>query len=658
MYKKIVSSLLLLIPVCCVKAQLRLPRLCSDGMVLQSRAEVPVWGWAGKGNTVKVNFRGQVYTTKAALTGRWQLRLPAAQPGGPYKMTISSGQEQLTIQDIWIGEVWVCSGQSNMEHDLTSVIERYPKLLAEGNYPRIRQFKVPGHYNFKQTEADYTQGSWLPATHEHIGAFTAVGFFFAQQLQEQTKEAVGIINISLGGSPIEAWLPESALKKYPKDNATLEQFKSDSLVTAVQQADRKKSATWQNELNQKDRGLAEGWCSLPAQSPEVAAWPSMSVPGYWADQGLGFLNGVVWLKKSVLLSDAGSPEKKAKLVLGRMVDADSVFVNGHYVGNTTYQYPRRRYVFPDSFLRRGDNTITIRLVSQSGKGGFVPDKIYGLVRGTDTTSLAGRWKLQVGAVMNKAPSQTFVQWAPAGLYNGMLAPAFTYGIKGFIWYQGESNADNADEYGAKLKDLLGVVRTGWKNSTLPFLVVQLPGFMQQSWDANAHSGWAALRQQQMEILDLPGTGIAVTTDLGEWNDVHPLDKRPVGKRLFLLAEDLCYAANSNSISGPAINPDRHSPIASKATLRGDTVYIDFRLHQSLQIKNGGTRLEHFAVAGTDGKYHWAKAGIKGSQVWVYSAGVTSPKRVRYGWSDNPLRANLENKAGLPASPFELQVSRH
>jgi sialate O-acetylesterase len=655
MFKKIMGSLLLLMPGLLLQAQLKLPALCSNGMVLQSHQPVPIWGWATGGSTVKVEFIGKNYTTKAAADGHWKIVLPAMEAGGAYKMKISSGKQNLTLTDILVGEVWVCSGQSNMEHDLTSVIEKYPSLLADSSYASIRQFKVGTAFNFKKPETSYKSGSWLSATHENIGSFTAVGFFFARRLHERTGEAVGIINISLGGSPIEAWLPESVVKKYPKDYNVLKNYKSDALIAAIEKNDQTRAAAWEKALNSKDRGEKQGWRQLGVNSPEVNIWHSMSVPGYWADQGLGFMNGVVWLKKNVILHHE-IKEKTARLVLGRMVDADSVFVNGHYVGNTTYLYPRRRYDFSSALLKQGSNTITIRLVNQSGKGGFVPDKPYALVLGKDSVSLAGRWKYQVGAVMTPAPGQTFIRWGPAGLYNGMLAPAFSYGIKGFIWYQGESNADNAAEYGGKLSALLKAVRKGWNNPGLPFLVVQLPNFMQQRHDPNKYSGWALLRQQQQTILQYPRTDMAVTIDLGEWNDVHPYNKRPVGERLFMLAEDMCYGQNQGA---PMYITAHHSPIAEKATCHGDTVYIEFKSAPSLKIRSGDQRLKHFALAGAGGQYKRAQAAIchDGKTIAVYSQDIKAPKSVRYAWGDNPSRANLENMAELPAAPFELPVTK-
>ena len=655
MFKKIVGSLLLLLPGLLLQAQLKLPALCSNGMVLQSHQPVPLWGWASSGSRVHVEFKGHSYASRAGADGRWTIALPALAPGGPYEMKITSGKEAIILKDILVGEVWVCSGQSNMEHDLTSVTEKYPSLLADSSYPSIRQFKVPTAYNFKKPEISYQSGSWLAATHQNIGSFTAVGFFFARRLHQQTGEAVGIINISLGGSPIEAWLPEAVVKKYPKDNNILQKYKSDSLIAAIEKNDQTKAAAWGNALNDKDQGERQGWQQISINSPEIKNWPTMSVPGYWADQGLGYMNGVVWLKKKVVLQRQIT-EKTARLVLGRMVDADSVFVNGSYVGNTTYLYPRRRYDFPGDLLKPGINTITIRLVNQSGKGGFVPDKPYALVLGKDTVSLAGRWKYKVGGVVEPAPGQTFIRWGPAGLYNAMLAPAFSYAVKGFIWYQGESNADNASEYGGKLTALLEAVRQGWVHEYLPFLVVQLPNFMQQSFDPNKYSGWAKLRQQQQTILQYPRTDMAVTMDLGEWNDVHPYNKRPVGERLFMLAEDMCYGGQNQN--APVFNPMHHSPIADKATCQGDTVYIEFKPDQLLQIRAGDHKLRRFALAGADGQYKWAKAGIQanGKTVWVYSQNIKNPKVVRYAWSDNPISANLENNAGLPAAPFELQVT--
>ncbi|SDZ73225.1 sialate O-acetylesterase [Arachidicoccus rhizosphaerae] len=652
MFKKILGSCLFLMSGFWAGAQLKLPRLCSDGMVLQSSQPVPVWGWAEKGSTVHVSFRGKQYHARAGADGRWRVSLPALSSGGPDQMLIASGKQKILIRDILVGQVWVLSGQSNMEHDLNSVVEKYPSLLADSSYEAIRQFKVPGTYNFKQEQKDYPAGSWTAATHEKIGAFTAVGFFFAQQLYHDTHQPVGIINISLGGSPIEAWLPESALKKYPEDEAELLRFKNDSLIAAVEQGDQKKAAAWAAGLNRQDKGEHQGWQRLDIHSAEVNGWFSMSVPGYWADQGLGQVNGVVWLKKSVLLRHPLTA-KKARLMLGRIVDADSVFVNGVYVGSTTYQYPRRRYDFNADVLHEGINTVTIRLVSQADKGGLVPDKPYALVLDQDTVSLAGRWKIKVGAARAPAPGQTFVRWKPGGLYNAMMAPAFSYGVKGVIWYQGESNTDNAPEYALKLKDLLAALRAGWHSESLPFLVVQLPNFMTESWDAGASSAWAALRQAQLSILSQPRTDVAVTLGLGEWNDVHPYNKKPVGERLFLLAKDMCYSGAG--LNGASFVPLHHSPVARDAQLLGDSVVIHFRSPQPLRIRPGDSSLDHFALAGADGKYYWAHAEIKGDQVWVHSPQVKVPRSVRYGWSDNPLRANLENMAGLPAAPFELTV---
>jgi len=653
MFKKIIGFVILWMPVFTLQAQLKLPSLCSDAMVLQSRQPVPIWGWANSGSTVRVQFRGHDYSGKAAADGRWKITLPAMAPGGPYEMKITSEKQTVTLRDILVGEVWVCSGQSNMEHDLTSVTEMYPSLLADSSFPRIRQFKVPAGFNFKHPQSNYPSGSWQAATPENLGRFTAVGFFFARRLSQQTGEAVGIINISLGGSPIEAWLPERVVENDPKDAALLKQYKNDSLIAAIENRDQKRAAEWQNKLNSQDLGEQEQWEKLPINSPLVNQWHTMSVPGYWADQAPGFMNGVVWLKKAVVLKKDYTG-KTARLVLGRMVDADSVFVNGSFVGNTTYLYPRRRYDFMGSILKAGINTITIRLVNQSGKGGFVPDKPYALVMGEDSVLLAGRWKYKVGAATPPAPGQTFIRWGPSGLYNAMLTPAFSYGIKGFIWYQGESNAGNAGEYGDKLHALLKAVRQGWDNQQLPFLVVQLPNFMQQSFDPNKYSGWALLRSQQQRILQFPRTDMAVTIDLGEWNDVHPYNKRPVGERLFLLAEDMCYEDQKS----PVYHADHHSPVADKATAHADTVYIHFKAGQALQVRSGEDRLQHFALAGPDGQFKWAAAGIAqdGKTLWVYHPDIKAPKRVRYGWSDNPVRANLENQAGLPAAPFELQVT--
>lgn len=643
-------------------AQLRLPKLCSDHMVLQRNAAVALWGWAGSSKEIQIQFKDKTFTCTSDAAGHWKINLPAQPAGGPFVMTIRCDSDRVDLKDIAIGDVWLCSGQSNMEHDMTSVYERYANLMDQADFPMIRQFKVPAAYDFNQRHKDLESGSWQPASHDQLGAFTAVGFFFALDLYTKTKVPIGLINASLGGSPIEAWLPEEVIRSFPKDYQELKRFQEEGVISRVEKADQQKSVSWHQELIQKDRGIKGHWKDQPARSVN---WKTMSVPGYWADQGLGKVQGAVWFKKEVFV-EPSKINAKAKLVLGRMVDADSVFVNGVFVGATGYQYPRRRYALPGHVLRPGINTITIRVVNQSGKGGFVPDKVYALVLGRDTVSLAGLWKYRLGAVMPPAPATTFVRWKPAGLYNAMLAPLFTSPVRGVLWYQGESNAGHPGDYAQKLRALIKTLRKGYGVTDLPFLGVQLPNFLSQTFDANAPSHWAALREQQRLALNTKNTAMAVTMDLGEWNDIHPLNKQGVGRRLALLAESMCY--------GPLLHLSDsigHSPLIQRAVTSGSKVILKFKNTDGqlktreelgtgkVKGKGTGSVLRHFAIApaGKDKEFVWADAQIHGNEVWVSSPLVDHPARVRYGWADNPVRANLVNKEGLPAAPFEISVEK-
>ncbi|MCL2133879.1 MAG: beta galactosidase jelly roll domain-containing protein, partial [Bacteroidales bacterium] len=364
------------------------------------------------------------------------------------------------------------------------------------------------------------------------------------------------------------------------------------------------------------------------------------IPSYWADQptGLGTTNGVIWFRKNFKVSSS-MVGKVAELRLGCIVDADSAFINGVYVGNITYQYPPRIYKVPAGLLKEGENTITVRVISNTGNGGFVPDKFYRITTNTDTIDLKGIWHFKLGTDMPALAAQTFFQWKPAGLYNGMIAPLENYAVKGVIWYQGESNTENPSEYRQSFPALIKLWRTKWNNPTMPFLYVQLANFM-QAHNMPAESNWAELRNVQRETLSLPNTGMAVAIDIGEWNDIHPLNKKEVGYRLALWARKIAYNDKRVIASGP---------LYQSMTVKGNKVMLSFS-----DVGSGlkpVEKLKGFAIADTDGKFVWAYATIENNKVVVWSDEVANPVEVRYAWSNNPEEANLYNKEGLPASPF-------
>jgi len=615
--------------------QIKLPKLISSGMVLQRNATVKIWGTASPNEKVSLNFNQKTYQSITDANGNWAILLPAQKAGGPFQMTFTASNK-IMLTDILFGDVWLCSGQSNMELSMNRLEDKYPIEIARSTNLQIRQFLVPDEYDFKQPRKDLSNGSWISSNPQSILDFSAVAYFFALEINKKEHVPIGIINAALGGSPAQAWISESAIKKFPAYDDEVRKFKDDELIKSIESADQSASSAWYKKLNSLDEGLWNHWRG----NIDDNSWLEMNVPGYWADESLGKVNGVVWFKKEIEV-----PEKMInqpiKLLLGRIVDADSVFVNGKFVGATSYQYPPRRYLFNAGILKTGKNTITVRIVNNSGNGGFVMDKEYLLIAGKDTINLQGKWKYKLGTRMGVAPSQTFVRWKSSGLYNAMINPLINYSIKGVLWYQGEANTGNPSEYEKLMEALITDWRNQWNQGDFPFLFVQLPGFMDEK-KIPEESSWASLRQQQLNLLAVANTRMAVAIDLGEWNDIHPLNKQDVGKRLALQARSLAYGENLIS-SGP---------LYKSLEKQGNTLLISFTNIGGGLIARGNKSLNYFAIAGADKKFVWAKAEIKNNKVVVWADGVSRPVYVRYAWADNPATANLYNKENLPASPFE------
>jgi sialate O-acetylesterase len=619
-------------------AQVRLPKLISDGMVLQRDARVRVWGWAAGHEQIAVSFRDSVYRTSADEKGEWSIVLPPLVAGGPYTMTVSASHT-VTIKDIMIGDVWVCSGQSNMELPMKRVSWMYEAEIAKSENPYIRHFAVPQKYDFNTPKADFESGKWEPANPKTVLNFSAVAYFFGAELYERYHVPIGLINASLGGSPAESWLSEEAIKEFPVHSKEVQRLKDHTVIDQIESQDKVRIDRWYGQLRQRDEGHKNPPISWYDPSVSTSDWSVMKVPGYWTNTSLGPVNGVVWFRKEVdvPLSMVGQP---ALLILGRIVDADSVFVNGVFVGTTSYQYPPRRYDIPSNVLKEGRNNIVVRVISNIGKGGFVLDKQYEIVCAGQAIDLKGSWQYRLGATMEPLASQTFIRWKPVGLHNAMLAPLLNYSIKGVVWYQGESNAARPLEYRTLFPALIRDWRTKWNQGDFPFLFVQLPNFM-ESKDQPSESNWALLREAQLRTLSVPQTAMAVAIDIGEWNDIHPLNKKDVGKRLALAAQRVAYGDNTIVSSGP---------IYQSMTVEGSKIVLSFtNIGSGLSAKGG--ELTQFVVAGPDKKFVWAQAKIENNHVVVWSEKVPNPVAVRYAWADNPEGANLYNAEGLPASPF-------
>jgi sialate O-acetylesterase len=566
------------------------------------------------------------------------LRLPAMKAGGGYTMEIS-GKNRIVLQDILVGDVWLCSGQSNMVHQMKLHSVRYPDEIAHAQHPEIRQFWIPTLTDLQGPREDLPAGSWKSANPEEVLEFSAVAYFFAKDLFEKYHVPIGILNASVGGTPIEAWTSEAGLKEFPALKKTIEKNKD---TTFIDELSRRRTAELAGMPKPVDKGLsgAVPWYS-PAYIPK--GWRPIGVPGYWEDQGLRNLDGVVWYRREIEVP-ASMTAGPSKVFLGRIVDADALYINGTEVGNTTYQYPQRRYRVPPGLLKAGKNLFVVRVTNTGGKGGFVPDKPYCLITGRDTVDLKGDWEYKVGEVFVPrawSGGGFSAQNAPTALYNAMIAPLVPYAIKGFVWYQGEANTSNGAEYARLQPAMITDWRNQWKEGELPFLYVQLPGFGDFNY-LPAESGWAELRAAQLRSLSVPHTAMVVAIDLGEWNDIHPDRKKPVGDRLALAAEKIAYGEDI-VYSGPVLQ---------SAEFYDGKITLSFSHTGSGLMTDDGEEPQEFAVAGADKKFVWAHAKIEGARVVVWNEEIKEPRWIRYAWADDPVDPNLCNKEGLPASPFE------
>ena len=615
----IIYSLLVLLSAQPLSAKIRLPKLVSDRMVLQRDTELKIWGWADPAEKVTVRFRGSFYNTEADDKGNWQVMLPAQTAGGPFIMEVN----ELTIRDVLVGDVWLMSGQSNQETPIHRLVEKFPEIPVSNNH-MIRHYKVPTQDSKEELKEEIAGDAvWHSATSSEVMNWTSLAYFFAVETYNYTGLPVGVIVSSLGGSSIQSWVSQEHLKEVPRYVVDQEAFE------AVKQArqDKGEGLWYKKDWNDSD-------------------WQTIDVPSTWAEKGIQ-TKGAIWYRKS-FVCPASMVGRHAKLYMGRMADDDRVYVNGCLVGHTTYFGPPRKYDVPAGVLVEGVNNITLRLEAVNGYGEIVPDKPYLLKGDADEVNLEGEWKYAVGYDKREADKYADrlknLRQAGSGLYNGMIYPIRHWKVRGAVWYQGESNTGRPDEYYPMLKGLVENWRELWNMPDMPFFLVQLPNYMKKH-DKPTDSGWARLREAQLKAaLTIPSTSLAVTYDVGEWNDIHPLDKKSVAKRLFLGAKKLAYGEKLVC----------QGPVYKDMKIEGNRIILTFDT-QGRGLKSRGGALKHFAIAGEDRKFVWADAVIKGNKVVVSSSEIDHPVAVRYAWSDNPSDANLCNKDGLLASPFRTDV---
>jgi sialate O-acetylesterase len=635
--KKTIALLLLVPLVANTKAQLRLPKIFGDSMVLQRNAPLRVWGWAAPAEAITVQFHQQQRSVKADANGNWEAELAPEQVGGPYDLQVK-GKTTITLHGILMGDVWVCSGQSNMEMPVKgwSQVVNADQEIAAANYPRIRLFTVEKNVQGKPME-DVKSGSWQTCTPQSIPPFSAVGYFFGRELHQQLNIPIGLINSTWGGTDIESWISRKGFESEPYYNWLTAITPEISTAGMTAMKDKQMQAYLASmQLNNIDTATIKQWPSVDLDDNQ---WRTMHVPELWESQLPGpKFDGVIWYRKEINIdeADAGKP---AVLHLAMIDDNDVTYVNGVQVGAVQGYNVKRVYNIPGSILKKGKNVIAVRVQDTGGGGG-----IYGETEDCVLTidekkiALAGSWKFRIESMQTSTgigPNDY-----PSVLYNGMISPLVKLPIKGAIWYQGENNAGRAWEYRKAMPLLINDWRMRWKQPAMPFYFVQLTSFNNANGNSNKGSSWAELREAQAMACTLPNTGMAVTIDVGEPGDIHPHNKQDVGKRLALLALQKTYGKQLVA-SGP---------VYKNRQVKGSSVTIQFT-NTGKGLTASGNELNGFEVAGADQHFYAAKAIIAGGTVVVAAPEVATPIAVRYAWADDDSKANLFNKDGFPAAPF-------
>ncbi len=627
---------------------IQLPYLVSDGMVLQREKINKIWGRAAARQMLTAEFNGKIYETQVNEDGCWELELDQFDAGGPYTMTISCAGSLRSINDILIGDVWVLGGQSNMELPVNRTFDLYEdEVTRDSDYNQIRKFSVPQEFEFHQPVDELKGGAWETLRPDTAGDFSAIGYFLAKELYQKYHIPIGLIHAAWGGTPAQAWMSESTLMKFGRFQELLSLCKDDTYVKDSIARDQRNAANWNRELDIKDKGLVDEKALWYLPECDDTTWSRIGVPLNFQGTDLETLKGSVWFRREFYLSEelAG---KEAKLSLGTIIDADTTYLNGVEVGNTPYKYPPRRYRIPEGILKAGRNVLAVRVVVNHSCGAFITDMPYFIQIGKEKLSLTGTWKYQTGAITVAPEPQVFFHNKPTGLYNAMIYPLRKYSIRGVLWYQGESN----DPYPYDYKDLFEAVikdwRSLWKLGDLPFYYVQIANFCPWKQESKV-SNWARLRDEQRKAMKIPATGMAVTCDIGEYNDLHPQDKKEVALRLARWIR--------RDIFGEDIEPC--GPMIDRVIREGERLRLYFtHIGGGLKAKHG--ELRTFMISGTDGVYYEARAEIDQDTILVYQAEqvhnhkIRNPVSVRYAWSDNPEGANLYNKEGLPASPFMIK----
>ena len=634
-------------------AQVKLCPVFSDNMVMQQqRDKAPVWGESKPGKTIKVttSWDNATCTTTADADGKWSTAVKTPSAGGPYVITISDGSKKKTIlKNVMIGEVWVCSGQSNMEMPVEGWghVKNWEQEKVEAtNYPNIR-FLLATRVTSAQPVSDLAveHGGWQVCNSESVADFSACAYFFGRDLSKYRNVPVGLIDTSWGGTIIEAWMSADAFKDIPDQKANLEKIENlPASETERMQLYKAQYDEWLEKVNKVDKGYKDGKPYFATTEMDDSSWKTFRMPGTGGE--IGTVNAFWWVRKVIDIPQKWAG-KELTLNLGQVDDNDVTYFNGEAVGNTIGCLVGRTYTIPARLVKAGKAVVAVRIHDTGGLTGITcnnDDFCISLKNGSDKISLVGDWKYEPSMSEAKVPAMPVNTASDPNvhtfLYNSMINPIVPFAIKGAIWYQGEANVSQSYQY----RELMPMMIADWRNKwgyDFPFYMVQLANFMQRQ-DVPQESTWAELREAQlMTRLHFDNVGMATIIDIGEANDIHPKNKQEVGHRLALAARATAYGEKI-TYEGPVYRDYR---------TKDNSIIVNFRrgTANGLRTSDDG-KVKGFAIAGADHVWHWADAEIVGNTVKVSSPDVPLPLAVRYAWADNP-ECNLVNAKGLPASPF-------
>lgn len=630
--------------------KLQLPHFFADGMVVQRDAKVPVWGKGEPGAKVTVTLsqqqkdnsrpaRGQAKTT-VQPDGTWKVYLPKMKAGGPYQLSIMSAKdksfERKEIKNVLVGDVFLCSGQSNMELPIRRCMDVVADMVKDYANDQIRYLKFPHQFNYVRPNDDVRCLPWQDITPQNCAEVSGICYFMARALQAEYNVPIGIINSAVGGTQVQAWMPHDVLAQFPgyEQELAKPKYHQENWVDSVRRAENQAGFAWEQQMMATDTIVGK-W---RAEGYDFSQWQTVDMFSNWS-QGK---NGSYWFHTTIDLP-AELAGQQALLRFGAMKDADTIFVNNQYVGNTTYEYPPRNYTVKQGILRAGRNDIVVHLMSQSGRGNFTQGKLYQLEVGDKVFPINPQLQMAVGSTMPRKPASTYFVDTPTGLYNAMIAPLQDFPVKAMLWYQGESNLGRPDGYA----DLLTAMVEAWRKqfkTDFPVVIMQLPGYMSKH-DQPVETSWCKIREEQYQAAQrIKGATLAPTFDTGEYNDIHPQDKRTAGDRAAWQMMKVAYGEKSARTDVP-------KPISAR--IEGNRSIITFT-ETGTGLTLRGDRLRDFAIL-IDGHYQWAEANILSpNQLAVQLPDNLTSTTIRYGWDDYP-QPSLYNQEGVPVPQFQIEA---